>query len=288
MLRITPLKETDASPDIQATYQKIKQTLHTPVVPLIFQYLARFPDYFLYLWEKIDANVNTASFKEAQTQIEAMADSITSIIYTPSNELATFAAHLQHEEKEQLINTVNDLRNVNATLTILTIAIRESMKGLPIGEKKLEYETKTHVQSDDTHMFESILSNDVAAQQENKLTDATRLLMPIFGSQALVISKYPDFFSLIAKEMENLVKNESYLKGRVGIEQIAHVLIMSFTSSFRLTYKETVAYLFDKPYNDELLYLLKDAFPSQFPRLLITTSVMHKTLNPANSETNLV
>lgn len=286
MIRIKPLHEKDADPQIKRMYEQIKQSLHTSLVPLYFQYMGLYPEYFQYAWEKIYANIKTEAFQKAEKQIQEVTDAITEIIYSPTQEVTDFIGSLQGVEKEHIENTVSDLRYINTALMILTIAVRESIKGIPVGVKKLEDFTRPGGSiEEDPHIFDSLLKQQEEFSNDPSLAQASKLLVPIFGSQALTISNYPDFFRLIAEEVEHLVKKESYLKARVELERLVQFLISGFSESLNFSYKETARFLYQKPHVDEFLYLLKDTFPSQFPRLVITTSIMRKILTPRSEVT---
>ena len=104
------------------------------------------------------------------------------------------------------------------------------------------------------------------------------MLAPLFGNNTLTISKYPAFFGNIALEMERLIKEENYLEKRVNLERLGMKEAMGLPFGIGCSYQEIMAYAGHKPHLNELLYILAETFPSQFPRLLITTSVMRIAL----------
>lgn len=78
--------------------------------------------------------------------------------------------------------------------------------------------------------------------------------------------------------MEELSKTEAYLKARVEMEKITHLLLLQFSSEMNLSYRKIVELLHNKPHVEDLLFLMKDTFPAHFPKLVLLTSLMEKML----------
>ena len=56
MLHIRPVEEKNASEKVAAVYSDIKKILNIHFVPVLFQYIAGYEEWFLYVWEKIKTN----------------------------------------------------------------------------------------------------------------------------------------------------------------------------------------------------------------------------------------
>ena len=285
MLRIKPISEEDvASADdapgqqVQAVYGDIKKTLDASFVPLVFQYIANFEDYFVYLWGKLKTNIQSDYFINATKEAIAFTHKEVTEIYFPSAKMAQYMHRLQPQEKEHIVKTIINLQLLNAKLLILTIALREGVKGVIIGqEQMLQFDNKQY----EVDIFD-IFHTKYATEQKN-IDPASRMLAPLFGTQAITVSQYPAFFSAIAGEMEELVKKENYLWKRVELERVGMREATGLPYSIGCSYQEIMAYAGHKPHLNELIYILAETFPSQFPRLLITTSVMRIALEGGSS-----
>ncbi len=273
MLRIKPILEEEASENIRLTYGDIKQALNAPFVPLVFQYIANFEEYLVYVWGKIKTNIQSDYFANAVTEAIDFTNREIVSIYSPSSRMAQFIHRLQPEEKEHIKQTIHDLQILNAKLLVITIALREGVKGVIIGqEQMLRLDAKQY----EVDIFD--IFHTKYAKEEKEIEPATRMLAPLFGSNAIAISQYPAFFANIASEMEAFIKQENYLWKRVELERIGMKEAMGLPYSIGCSYQEIMAYAGHKPHLNELLYILAETFPTQFPRLLITTSVMRIAL----------
>lgn len=273
MLRIKPVLENTASQQILATYEDIKKTLDASFVPLVFQYIANFEEYFVYVWGKIKTNVTSEYFEIAVREAIEFTNRETVDIYSPTSKMAQFVHRLQPEEKDHIQKTVRDLQLLNAKLLVIAIALREGVKGVIIGqEQMLHIDTKQY----EVDIFD--IFHTKYAKEEKEIEPATRMLAPLFGTNALSITQYPAFFTNVATEMEQLIKQENYLEKRVELERVGMKGAMGLPFSIGCSYQEIMAYAGHKPHLNELLYILAETFPSQFPRLLITTSVMRIAL----------
>ncbi len=286
MLRLKPLPEEKAPEQTKHLYDAIKNALDVPSIPLFFQYIGNYPDYLNYIWEIVSPNIGTEGFERCCAQVVQMATSAVGVIYTPVEEVKVLSSEMHPSEKEQISHTVAELRTLNVKMMILTIAIRESMKGVHVSAKQLENSSRTSFtepeaeKTIDEIVQESLLAVASSTSSPVQSLDAkvANMLVPIYGANSLIISKYPAFFSLSAKELERVMKTEAYLKTRVEMEKITHLLLMQLPSPIHISYVETAKMLFNKPHAGDLLFVIKDTFPSHFPKLVIATEMMEKMI----------
>jgi len=285
MLRLKPLPEEKASELAQTIYGEIKRSFSIPTVPLFFQYIGNFPDYLDYVWSVVSPNINTDGFHTACNQLLQISDSAIAVIYTPSQQVQTLLSQMHPAEKEEIIKTIHELRVLNAKMMILTIAIRESLKGLYITSQQLSagssYSGRTEEIEAEKTIDEIVRESLMTVSSSQSLTIDTKvasLLVPVYGANSLMISKYPEFFSLSANELEALMKTEAYLKARVEMEKITHILLLQLPSPIHLSYVQTAKMLFDKPGAQDLIFVMKDTFPSHFPKLVLATDMMEKMI----------
>lgn len=284
MLRLKPLPEEKATEYTKSVYDSIKTTLGVPTPPLFFQYIGNYPDYLGYLWSIVAPNIDTEGFQKSCNQLLQISESAISVIYTPSEKAKALSSKMHPSEKEQLQKTIDDLRLLNVKMMILTIAIRESLKGLYIISKQISdgsYRSPAAPQEAEKTIDEIVqesLQSVSASNMQTFDTKVAHMLVPVYGANALMISKYPEFFSLSAEELETLMKTEAYLKARVEMEKITHILLLQLPSPIHLSYIETTKMLFNQPYAGDLLFVMKDTFPSHFPKLVLATDMMEKMI----------
>lgn len=279
MLHIRPVLEKDASEKVKEAYADIQKTLNIHFVPLIFQYIAGFEEYFLYAWEKQKTNIESDYYKHASHDILLLSQKSIHGIYRESKEMRAFIQTLHAQELQTITQTAQELEILNAQLLILTIGLREGVKGVVIGQQILPKNANDYEETVfDQFINEKIMHANVKSQEKD-IAPATKMLAPLFGGQSLVISRYPAFFAHIAHEMDELVKTEKYLHERVVMEQQTLIKSLNLPYPLGCSYSEIAAFAGKKPYFSELLYILSETFPTKFPRLVFTSTLMRSVLN---------
>lgn len=270
---IKPIKKNDASPNIAAVYEDIQTVMQLDTVPLVFQYIANYERYFYYIWDRMRANLLSEQFYNSCQEIREFGLEAVGFMETPSEPVAQFVRTLHPAEASHILQTVNKLDEINLKMMLLMIGIRESIKGI--------YQAKTMLPDfaeertvDEIFQMQRFTMYDEASS----IDKAARMLAPLFGNNTLMISHYPDFFAHIAGEMERLENMEAYLLTRVGLEHLGFAYIDQFVEPLNCSFVEFMHMTEGNAFVDELLYLLKDTFPSRFPHLVLTTAVMKKAL----------
>lgn len=283
MLHLQAIREENTSPLVKDLYVEVKAVLHTDTVPLVFQYLANFENYFLYLWQQLLANLTHPSFQTFTAEVKDFSNQAIVQLYVQTPQTANFVSSLTPLERQHITQTADELIGMNASLLIMLVSIRESLKGIMIGTPLLH--PQTYIYKNTPEIFQNtqeiFLKN--VPQASHEITEATKMLAPLFGQNTLVISQYPDFFALIAAAMGNLVKQEAYLRERVSLERIVLRIIDRLPAPIENSYQKLVELAGEQPYFTELLYLVTETFPTQFPRLLMTSSLMKRALSPTVS-----
>ncbi len=275
MRHLRPLSEQQVSPLLFALYQEVKHAFAIETVPLFFQYIANFEQYFTFLWKRIHEDMQSESFQEASQQITRFAKDAVSAFPTPSVELATFVSRIHPLEKKQIAETVATVERMNSMLLLLLLDIREGMKSIHIDTERL-VSSATHGKPLHTDSSPDVISGE--RKTNYSLQHHHHALVPLFGSHELVMSHYPDFFSYIVAEMESLRKTELYLQKRVELERKGLQSLTVFVQPLGCSFKEFLLLTSGKPYIAELLYLLTDDFPSQIPHVVFTAAVMKRVL----------
>lgn len=274
---IHPIQATDASPEIAVLYKEIQEILQIDTVPLVFQYIANYEQYFFYIWARMKANLLSASLDESCEEVRKFTEQAVVYFETPSPVVATFVQSIHPSELARIYKVVDQLDQTNLKLMLLMIGVRESIKGIYQARKELpQHEADANAQLIDDVLQITKIPKQYEASAE--MTKAARMLAPLFGNNALMLSSYPDFFGHIALELERLEDTEAYLLTRVGLEHLGFAYIEQFVVPLNCSYREFMQLTENDLYVDEMLYLLKDTFPSRFPHLVLTTAVMKKVL----------
>lgn len=277
MLHIKPIQPQSANQIVSSVYKEIRQILLIDAIPLVFQYMANYEDYLLFMWDRMKANIASHGFQEQTDEIGRFSAKAIIEIYQPSSYLFDFMKQFGQPEQKQIAETVNRLMHVNTTLFLLTLDLREGMKSIFIGTQRI-----TQFTSQKEENFNEFMDKEMGLSVENQskqVQDASKMLAPLFGTNALIVSHYPDFFSHIAIEMEKLKNTQEYLEKRVEMERMGLHALSSFVQPLGCSYQEFLTLVSGKEYVSELVYLLTDTFPSQFPHLVSTTSLMQLALH---------
>jgi len=131
LLHIKPVSPEKAEGRVAQIYQEITEELNIVAVPLVFQYIAVYEKYLVYIWERIKHNLNSDSFKESCAELKEITYQTVPMLPTPSDPLKNFVGTLHESEKYEITEVVNLLDDINIKLMLVTVAIRESLKGIP-------------------------------------------------------------------------------------------------------------------------------------------------------------
>lgn len=273
---IKPIAPNHAPEKIASVYKDITEVLKIPAVPLVFQYIAIYDQYFYYLWDRIRINLLSDAFHQFCAEVKEVTTQTVPILSTPSTHLQNLVRELHPQEKYEITQIVNILDDTNIKLMLLTIGIRESLKGVPKVTSLLPEGQKEREETlDDIWQVKNLTRQ---SEEQKDLTEATRMLAPLLGNNSVIVTRYPDFFGRVAAEMEVLKNMPAYLHLRVELEHQSFAKIDQFVQPLDCSYVDFMRMNEDKPYTDEILFLLKDTFASHFPHLVLTTGVMKNAL----------
>jgi hypothetical protein len=276
LLHIRPVTPERADEKVLGVYHEMTELLHLKTVPLVFQYIAIYEPYFFYLWDRIKYNLLSDSFHESCAELKEMLSQTVTILPTPSKPLQHLVKDLHANERYGITEVVNVLDDTNIRLMLLTIGIRESLKGIPhIATLLPDKQQPTQDNLDEILQIRQMRTHE---EQKKEVVEATRMLAPLLGDDSIMISHYTDFFGSVAMEMKELKNMPAYLYLRVELEHQAFARIKEFPRPLDCSYIDFMRMTDGIPYTDEILFLLKDTFPSQFPHLVLTTAVMKQAL----------
>jgi hypothetical protein len=280
LLHIKPVSPEKAEGRVSEIYREITEALNIVAVPLVFQYIAVYEKYLFYIWERIKSNLESDSFKESCAELKEITYQTVPMLPTPSEHLQNFVGTLHSSERYEITEVVNLLDDINIKLMLITIGIRESLKGIPHIAQLLEANQIAIEEQLGTLMQRERL--ELQGMNKHEITQVTRMLAPLLGNNTLLISHYPDFFANVALEMEHLKNMPAYLHLRVEMEHQAFQKIDLFQTPLDCSYVDFMRMTEGQSYVDEIIFLLKDTFPSHFPHLVLTTAVMKTALAGKN------
>src|SRR6185437_1489237 len=209
LLHIKPVSPEKAEGRVAEVYREITQALNIVAVPLVFQYIAVYDKYLFYIWERIKYNLESDSFKASCAELKEVTYQTVPMLPTPTDHLKNFVETLHQKERYELTEVVNLLDDINIKLMLVTVAIRESLKGIPHIANLLEDQDEFIEEQLGTLMQRERL--ELQGMNKNEITQVTRMLAPLLGNNTLLISHYPDFFANVAAEMELLKNMPAYL-----------------------------------------------------------------------------
>src|SRR6185437_3418599 len=121
LLHIKPIPPEKANSRVSEVYEEITQTLHLNAVPLVFQYIAGYENYLLYVWERIKRNLQSDSFHQSCAEIKEITYQTVPMLPTPSAPLKNFVQGMHPAERYEITEVVHVLDDINIRLMLITI-----------------------------------------------------------------------------------------------------------------------------------------------------------------------
>lgn len=280
MLSIKPITEKEADEKTSQLYRDIKDTLGLTTVPIVFQYIAPFPVYFDYLWSQARKNLLDNFFQKMAEEIAYFSQEAINQIFYPSNASILLLEKITNRpEQTELRNFVTGNIKVHASLYLLSLAIREGIKGKFLGIKQIGEKLEKEESEVFTNIAEGFSSESVSDKRKSStnLEYKSRSLQQTAQS-ALATTWYSEFFKLMDMEMQNLLKKEEYLTRRVELERFALSKLYLLTYPLESSLATVIRQCSDQKNFPELIYLVSEVFPTQSPYKLMASTVMKKAL----------
>lgn len=165
MLSIKPITEKEADETTSRIYSDIKNTLGLNAVPIVFQYIAPFPIYFDYLWQQAKKNFLDNFFQKMAAEISYFSQEAINQIYYPSNiSILLLEKIINRPEQRELRTFVSGNIKVHASLYLLSLAIREGIKGKFLGIKQIGEK----LEKEENDMFTNIAEGFSSEEMPNK------------------------------------------------------------------------------------------------------------------------
>ncbi len=134
MIHLQPVSENTSDSRIKIVYSDLKTLLRLKTVPTYFQFIATFPEFLELLWLKLRPVVATPEFQESVSEIaeKIRQELVKEIPTNPTIDL--LVPKIDQHTKNKMAIEFEELQRVNATLLLISVLIRERIKGLQ--EKK--------------------------------------------------------------------------------------------------------------------------------------------------------
>lgn len=282
MVVIRPVSEEKANDKIKAIYSEIRTTLGISNIPIVFQLLAFFETYFNYIWEKLKPNLTSDSFSSEINNLEQTTSTFLKSIYQPSDILCLFLDQIKKQNQiYDLTQTVNKLTNINTALFLLTLSLRESLKGVNIGVKKIKARTYEPIKKD---VYEHVVfENSTKSSQTLKKQISPFLkkgIIPKIEGKQLIVIAYPRFYQLISWDFAHLQQKQEFLETRIKLEQDGLKKILNLPFQLDSSFQTVAERAAENKYFPELLYLLAELLPTQAAWKVLLTLMMKIAVNP--------
>jgi hypothetical protein len=262
MLTIEPVTEEKAEEDVAKIYSDIKRQLGVASVPLLFQYIANYKEYLQEIWENISQNTKEVVYKDAVQAGEVLSQNAIDVIYTTSQEMKEFLSSLSEDKKKEIFQTTHSLLRTNIILLIVSLAMREGIKGLALNDQQeIPSTIESHKFTVGRRSGEHALINEIS-------------LASLTSGQ----TKYKDIFTLLEEDMDRLAKTEAYLVTRVELERMCLSYIRKFPHRISMSYWKIARLLDDQKHFPELIYLLRMYFPTRLPAFVLTSAALQKAV----------
>lgn len=281
MLLIKPISEKEATGEVTQIYAEIKNSFNLYHVPLIFKYLAAFPEYLIFIWKQLEMNLNDSDFQNYCLEISHFTQIAIEDIYIPMPSTLEILLKVKNNlQEKELKRFSKETITLNSQLYFFSLSIRESLKGKFLGIKQIGQKVgdREKVILDDMkdEYHTAVNKRENKKDKQNISTKSNAISKS--EKKEIVISYTEEFFQAIKLEMSRLAKMEDYLTRRVELERFAinklplipHPIDSSITAVFKKN--------FGHPLFPELIYLISDHFPSHSPYKLLTSAVIEKTL----------
>lgn len=271
-MKLRRVSEATARGQTRHIFKEIKQLFGIENIPLLFQYIASSESYLIFIWERIFQNAQTDQFQSKQKTIIDFSDRAVRRIYQPTNAMNNFVSSFSESDREKILGTINGLVQLNSILLLISFALRESIKGIPLEQLLLEEKKDIMKKLQQVDGFRDGMSDF------NFPKSFETMLTAFFDDASIQILPFAQFFHIVSQEVEDLAEKETYLATRVGLEQIAQLSIKTFPYPMNSSYRELADMIPDSELLYEILYILKHRFPATLPHQLLTSVIMKQII----------
>ncbi len=254
-MKIEPIVPIKADRETADLYKKIKDIFNIHSVPLAFQYIAPFRNYFKYLVSKIEESVLRDDFislsKETKLEVESL--------FKENITLPLVLRKWREKNRDKSLSIIRQGRrilDINTKLVFVFIALRESVKSWSLSGKITSISThektrfKFRAVKDQTRdfIYKEVIDEVVKLDAKGKITERDNKLL--------------EYMSLSQGLFQKWQKEEEYLFFRLTLEKLFLLKMNLLFNFIHSPINVVIPLVREYPHYDELLYLLLDHFPT--------------------------
>lgn len=231
--RVCLVREQEASPDIQAIFDEIKESLGLPYVPFLYLAYASLPLFLAAHWQRFRPVIGNRNFFD-------LADRLRADAYTRAHnyfDIPDFCQRVQASQfssgaKEELTETIEQFYYADSILLLICAAQQQAFEEpigvVTAGARPVHPEFKAR----------PILVDDESASPEAvKVFEETKksLGLPIIISDFRALARWPDFLRTYWKMLDPLLASPLYQECQYGGLETAWALARELPGPFELT-----------------------------------------------------
>jgi hypothetical protein len=231
--RLRLVREQDASPDIRAIFEEIKQTIGLPYIPIIYQAYASLPLFLVAHWERFRPVISSRNFFELGDRLRA--DAYTRAHnYFDIPDLCEQVQELRFSSgaKEELTETFEQFYYADPLLLLISAAQQQAFEG-PTGSATVS-SLPVHPEFKTKPVF---VDDESASPQVSKIFEETKksLGLPVVISDVRALARWPGFLHSYWKLLEPLLASPLYQECQFGGLETAWAHARELPGPFELT-----------------------------------------------------
>lgn len=227
------MREQEASPEIRAIFEEIKQSLGLPFIPVIYQAYASLPSFLAAHWQRFRPVIGSQSFFDLSDRLRADA-------YTRAHnyfDIPDLCHRVQDMRfslgaKEELTEIIEQFYYADSILLLISATQQQAFEGatgattassLPVHP---EFKTKPVFVDDES-----------ASPEVSKVFEETKksLGFPTVIGDFRALARWPDFLHSYWKLLEPLLASPLYQECQYGGRETAWALARELPGPFELT-----------------------------------------------------
>jgi len=285
-MKIDPVFDYTAPPQIKDDYLKLKNALDSQTLPVFFTYIGAFPEYLHYITNQLIKNLEENSFK--RLSLDVSKNAITKVhqnLHKSENIQEWIARYKSSPAFYHFQNNLIHIIRINTNLAFIFIALREAVKGWAVAARKLPgtHERKQQKESEDLNreefIFDSSLYFSQESSSENKTDISTSIvhhsnLPAIRNEEGIVKNLLPEYIQINQVDFRQQMKKDIFWDIRVDLEK---EVLNSLSLFPNLIFSPlNVIINLTRRYDNffELIYLLSENFPTLSMQRLMFSSYL--------------
>lgn len=232
--KIQLVREQDASPEIRAIYNELKEALGLNYVSVLYQAYAGFPRFLNLHWERLRGIVNSGQFFELAERLRADA-------YTRGHnyfEIPDLCARIQDLSfspgaKQELSEAIEQFFYADPLFLMVSVAQQQAFEG-PVGTVSDSSPPVFHPRFERKPIFvgDESASSEISNIFEEMKRDYG---IPTVISDFRALARWPDFLRSYWSLLHPLLSSPLYQECQYGIRETAWSLAKELPGAFELT-----------------------------------------------------